>query len=305
MAIPSYQDFMLPLLTALSDGTERKSSEVDGLLADRLKLTPEDQATKLPSGVQSVWTNRTGWARTYLKKAGLISSPRRGIVTITDDGRKLLAEKPERIDWRLLLRYEAFRQFQAQSVPKSEDGATAATPTPEPEETPGESMERAYRALRHDLEDELLQKLKACSPSYFETIVVQLLVAMGYGGSLKDAGKAVGRSGDGGIDGIIKEDKLGLDVVYIQAKRWEGVVGRPEIQKFVGALAGQKAGKGVFITTSGFTKEAVDYAGGVQQKVILLDGPELSRLMFDNGQGVETKATFELKKIDNDFFEEE
>ena len=301
MSIPSYQDFMLPLLTALADGTDRRSAEVDGLLADRLNLTPDEQATKLPSGVQTIWTNRTGWARTYLKKAGLIASPRRGVIAITEDGRKLLAENPARINTKVLERFELFRQFHGQPTVLA---GLPAEPT-DGDETPEETIGNAYRTLRSGLQDEVLQKLKGCTPSYFENVVVQLLVAMGYGGSLKDAGKAVGRSGDGGIDGIIKEDKLGLDVVYIQAKRWEGVVGRPEIQKFVGALAGQRATKGVFITTSGFTKEASDYAAGVQQKVILVDGAQLTELMIDHGMGVATTATFELKKIDNDFFEEE
>lgn len=304
MAVPGFQDVMLPLLSELADGKERSNPELLEALATRMHLVPEDKVELLPSGKQTVWANRAAWAKVYLKKAGLIISLRRGVVAITDEGRKLLAERPDHIDLRILLRYESFRQFQGQAT-KVEDGPGPASEVQVPLETPGESIERAYRALRHDLEDELLQKLKACTPAYFETIVVQLLVAMGYGGSRADAGRAVGRTGDGGIDGIIKEDKLGLNLVYIQAKRWEGVVGRPEIQKFVGALVGQKASKGVFMTTSSFTKDAVDYVAGVQQKVILLDGPKLAQLMFDTGQGVATVNLYEVKRVDHDFFEEE
>lgn len=305
MAVPTFQDVMLPVLKAFSDGREHAISEIDDSVAKAMGITSDDLAEKVTSGVGTKWKDRTHWARYYMKRAGLLSTPRRGAWLITDEGQKLLAEKLDRVDTKVLRRFESFLQFTARigaSTPKVSDDIPAQK---EGDETPEETIGRAYKTLRRTLEDDVLQKLKACTPGYFEDIVVQLLVAMGYGGSLADAGKAVGRSGDGGIDGIIKEDKLGLDVIYIQAKRWESVVGRPEIQKFVGALAGRRANKGVFITTSGFTKDAVEYADGVQQKVILLDGSRLAELMIEHGKGVTTMETYTLKKIDNDFFEEE
>lgn len=302
MAIPGFQDIMLPLLQSMSSGTERTNSELISILGKKMGLSREDMEQLLPSGTQATFANRVGWALTYLKKAGLIESTRRAHVVITDSGKMLLQEVPPRLDVKFLRKYEGIVEFLGTSAPKV---SVSSQEDSESEETPEEAIEKAYLLLRRKLEAELITKVKACTPGYFEKIVVKLLVDMGYGGSLVDAGKAVGRSGDEGIDGIIKEDKLGLDVIYIQAKRWENVVGRPEIQKFVGALAGQRASKGVFITTSSFTSEATTYANGVQQKVILIDGKQLAELMIDHGLGVSTSSSFELKKIDNDFFEEE
>ncbi|MFG7003107.1 restriction endonuclease, partial [Burkholderia pseudomallei] len=252
--------------------------------------------------------NRVGWARTYLKQAGVVESKKRGYFNITERGNALLAQDPHRIDNRTLDQYPEFATFrqkktdyaQATVTPVSQPGVSA----PENDgSTPEESFAQAYQRLRANLEAELLDQVKSSTPSFFERLVIDLLVAMGYGGSRQDAGSVIGRSGDGGIDGTIKEDKLGLDVIYVQAKKWEGTVGRPEIQKFAGALQGQRANKGVFITTSAFTREAKEYAGVIASKIILVDGDELVKLMVDHNVGVSTVSTFHVKKVDSDYFE--
>jgi restriction system protein len=262
----------------------------------------------LPSGTQPLFHNRVGWARTYLKNAGLLRSSKRGLFQITEPGRALLAENPKRIDVALLDRYEAFRDFRSRRREKAEEPEAPSTPIqPEPvaEETPEEALARAYGKLRRNIEVELLEQVKAASPAFFERVVIDLLVAMGYGGSRQDAGRAIGRSGDEGIDGIIKEDKLGLDAIYVQAKRWDATVGRPEIQKFAGALQGQRANKGVFITTSEFSSDAEDYASRITSKIILIDGERLATLMVDHNVGVNAVGVYELKRIDSDYFEGE
>ena len=302
--IPDYQTLMLPVLRLCADRTEHSLRELIDTLAQELSIGEEERRELLPSGRQPVLDNRVGWARTYLKKAGLLDSTRRGYVTITERGRAALTQFPERIDNKILEQFPEFVEFQ---------NTTRTRELPEEEKrdelektgTPEEVIENAFQEMRETLAGEILDRIKKCSPAFFEQVVVELLVAMGYGGSLKDAGQRVGKSGDGGIDGIIKEDQLGLDVLYIQAKRWEGVVGRPDVQKFVGALQGQRARKGVFITTSGFTREAVDYALNLESKVILIDGKQFSLLMFDNGLGVSPVAEYKVKRLDGDFFSEE
>lgn len=298
--IPDYQKIMLPLLRRLEDGAEHSMRELINALAVEFGLTEEERKQLLPSGVQPVFDNRVGWARTYLLKAGLLESPRRGIVKITERGRQVLAQKPEKIDNNFLYQFEDIRPF----LSKNRDNVKIDDP---PElsmnATPVESIEREYRRLREELAEELLQLVKKSSPRFFEHLVVQLLVAMGYGGSHHEAAKAIGQTRDEGIDGVINEDRLGLDVVYIQAKRWDTSVGRPEIQKFVGALQGKRAKKGIFITTSTFSKEAREYASTIDIKVVLIDGRELVDLMIDYDVGVVTQTTYRLKKIDYDFFE--
>lgn len=261
MAIPDYQSLMLPVLKLASDGKEHKfSGAVEGL-ADEFGLSMEERNELLPSGSQAVFNNRVGWARSYLKQAGLLVTPRRGFFVITANGLELLATGPTKIDATVLERYPEFIEFRNRKKDKSDSGAPTEQGFEAHEsETPEDSLASAYTKLRKALESEILNAVKESSPSFFERLVVDLLVKMGYGGNRQDAGKALGKSGDGGIDGIINEDRLGLDVIYIQAKRWEGTVGRPEIQKFAGALQGQRARKGVFITTSIFTKEAREYA---------------------------------------------
>ncbi|MCC6489638.1 MAG: restriction endonuclease [Candidatus Hydrogenedentes bacterium] len=305
MEIPDYQTLMLPILKVCADGSEHTLRELVDTLAVEFALTEEARKELLPSGRQPIFDNRIGWAKTYLKKAGLLDAPKRAHVVITDRGRQVLAQVPTRIDVAFLKQFEEFVAFHD----TSRDSATAdsgVTPAAlDGSETPEEALENAYQQLRESLIDEVLEKVKSCSPEFFERLVVELLVAMGYGGSRNDAGQRLGKSGDGGIDGIIKEDRLGLDIIYIQAKRWENSVGRPEVQKFVGALQGQRARKGVFLTTSTFTKEAQEYAANLESKVILVDGPLLAQYMIDSGIGVSNVASYNVKRVDSDYFSEE
>jgi len=301
MAIPDYQSLMLPTLRHYSDGQEHSSRDAVEALAKVLKLSAEDRKEMLPSGQQEVFDNRIGWARTYMKKAGLLDSPRRGYNKITKRGLDVLKTNPERIDIKFLKQYKEFQTFQ--SLRHSIDDAEQEQEMSE--KTPEELLESAYQRIRADLATDILQRMKSCSPKFFERLVVEVIVKMGYGGNRFDAGRAIGRSGDGGIDGIIKEDKLGLDTIYIQAKRWENTVGRPEVQKFVGALTGQRAKKGLFIITSNFTEEAHIYVSGIDPKIVLIDGETLAQHMIDHGVGVSIVGIFELKRIDSDYFTEE
>lgn len=301
--IPDYQTLMLPLLQLITDGKEYSLNEAVDKLAKQFKLTDEERAELLPSGQTFLFGNRVGWARTYLKKSGLIDSPKRGYIIITKRGKNVLKEKPKEINVKFLKRFPEFLEFQ--SSKKEENLNEISLSEEAKQQTPEELLETGYQSIRKSLEQEILSKLKSVHPSFFEKIVIQLLVKMGYGGSIQDAGKAIGRSGDEGIDGVIKEDKLGLDTIYIQAKRWEGVVGRPELHKFVGALAGQGAKKGIFITTSSFTKEAKDYIPRNETKIVLIDGEKLAQYMIDYNLGVSVQNTYEIKKIDSDYFGEE
>lgn len=305
--IPDYQSLMLPLLKIVSDGREYKYRDLIEELADVFQLTDEERKELLASGTQAIFDNRVGWAKTYLKKAGLIDSPKRAMVVITDLGLEILKTKPEKIDVKFLRQFPSFLEFQNASRTENEETEEENIPKDTAEQTPEETLDIAYRRIRKALAAELLNKVVELSPAFFERLVVELLVKMGYGGSLKDAGKAMGKSGDEGIDGTIKEDKLGLDIIYIQAKRWKpgNVVGRPELQKFVGALAGQGAKKGIFITTSNFTKEALEYSPKNETKIVLIDGEHLAQLMIDYNLGCTTQQTYELKKVDSDYFGEE
>lgn len=306
MAIPDYQTLMLPVLKLASDEKEHKFSQAVEILADEFQLLTEERNELLPSGSQAVFNNRVGWARSYLKQAGLLVSPKRGFFTITSKGIDLLATKPEKIDISILEQYPEFIEFKNRKKEKNDSEAQGEAPTElESTLTPEDALASAYKKLRSALESEVLSTVKESSPSFFERLVVDLLVKMGYGGNRQDAGKALGKSGDGGIDGIINEDRLGLDVIYIQAKRWEGTVGRPEIQKFAGALQGQRARKGVFITTSSFTGEAKEYASLIESKIILIDGEHLSMLMVEHNVGVSTVGQYEMKKLDSDYFDNE
>ncbi|WP_347262539.1 restriction endonuclease [Rudaea sp.] len=302
MAVPDFQSWLLPLLRCLSDGEVHRMSDLYEQLAIELNLSDADREERLPSGAQQTYMNRIAWARTYLKKAGLVSAPGRSQVQITERGRSTLAERPTKLTVAYLKRFPEFLDFHA--VKPSESSSTAATPLQiNEEETPQESLERLHKQLRDELAIELLDRVKQAPPSFFERVVVDLLIAMGYGGSREDAGKTVGKSGDGGIDGVINEDRLGLDVVYIQAKRWEGSVGRPVVQAFAGSLEGVRANKGVLITTSAFTADAKTYVGQITKKIVLIDGKQLSDYMIQYGIGVGVEATYEVKRIDNDYFE--
>ncbi len=298
MAIPDYQSLMLPLLVFAGDGDEHSLREAIEALSEQFQLTPEERREVLPSGRQATFDNRVGWSRTYLKKAGLLTSPKRSYFQITPRGREVLASMPLHINVAFLRRFPEFREFQLGQT-KDSDPVT----NQESEATPEESIEGAYQRARATLAVDLLQTVKDCSPVFFERLVVDLLVRMGYGGTRRDAGQAIGKSGDGGIDGIINEDRLGLDVVYIQAKRWDATpVGRPEIQKFAGALQGQRARKGIFLTTSTFSRDAYEFVSRIDSKIVLMDGETIAQLMIDYGVGVNTVATYELKRIDSDYF---
>lgn len=301
MSLPDYQACMLPLLRFAGDGEEHQLKDAVSALAGEFSLTDEERNEFLPSGQQPVFTNRVGWARTYLKKAGLLSSPRRGFFKITDRGTQVLKENPKQINQKYLERFPEFVEFKSIRRDKTE-GNGDDTPELALGQTPHEALESAYQRLRSELASEIISIMRGCDPMLFEKIVVELLVKMGYGGSRKDAGRAIGRSGDEGIDGIIKEDHLGLDNIYIQAKRWEATIGRPEIQKFAGALQGQRARKGIFITTSNFTREALEFVSRIESKIILIDGATLANLMIDFGVGVNPVATYQVQKIDADYF---
>lgn len=304
MPIPDYQSCMLPLLQYAADRQEHPLKEAVAALVEKFRLTESEKSQYLPSGQQTVIQNRVAWARTYMQKAGLLASPRRGYLSITERGLSVLRENPQAIDVSILQRFPEFIEFKGfRRERRDETDLVAAAPSPDIGRTPHEALEAAHDRLRSELAAEILSTIKLSEPALLEEIVVDLLVKMGYGGSRKDAGQAIGRRGDEGIDGIIKEDRLGLDIIYIQAKRWESTVGRPEIQKFAGALDGQRAKKGIFITTSEFSRDAEDYVSRIDKKVILIDGQTLARLMIDFGVGVTPVSTYEVKKIDSDYFE--
>jgi restriction system protein len=297
MAIPDYQAVMLPLLKILADEQEHSFRDSIENLAQFFKLSAEERKELLPSGQQKVFDNRIGWARTYLKKAGLMESTRRGFFKITKRGLDALKQNPPEINVKFLEQYPEFIEFkQVRKEKVSSDIEEIDKQSPE------DLVVAGYQKIRQELADELLAQIKSCSPEFFEKLVVELLVKMGYGGSRKDAGKAIGKTGDEGIDGIIKEDKLGLDTIYIQAKRWENTVSRPEIQKFAGALQGHRAKKGIFITTSSFSKEALDFVSKIDSKIVLIDGEHFTQLMIDHDIGVSKIASYDIKKIDTDYF---
>ena len=301
MGVPDYQSIMLPLLRIASSGADHRIADLYDGIAKAFELSDAERAELLPSGKVSVLNNRVAWAKTYLVKAGLLDAPQRGIVKITQRGRELLDQNPPRIDVSFLNQYPEFVEFRnvSKEQTKESDADDAQGQTPE------EILESAHKELRGTLVQELLVRVKSATPAFFERLVLDLLVAMGYGGSLEGAGKVVGKSGDEGIDGIIKEDRLGLGMIYLQAKRWDNVVGRPEIQKFVGALQGQRAKKGVFVTASSFSKEAELYASGIDVKVVLIGGQRLAGLMIDFDVGVSKVNSYITKRLDTDYFAEE
>jgi restriction system protein len=304
MAIPDFQTLMLPTLKALSDNKEHPFKDVVEMLAVEFKLTQEELSEMLPSRRARTFYNRVAWAKFYLKKAGLVSQVKRSYLSITKLGLDALKSKPSIISVKYLEQFPDYIKF------KDSDAVESSNST-QPSEgviknTPEEVLEENYTKLNSALAIDLLDMVKSSSPTFFERLVVNLLVSMGYGGTLANAARVTKRSGDEGIDGVIDEDRLGLDSIYIQAKRWEGVVGRPEIQKFVGALSGQRATKGVFITTSDFTKEALDFVkNNNHYKVVLINGFTLAKLMIENNVGVSIATTYEVKSIDSDFFVDE
>ncbi len=306
MPIPDFQTLMLPVLEFVSDGKEYLNIDIEEYLANKFKLSDEERQQILPSGKQLVFTNRIAWAKADLKGAKLIDSPRRSYIILTERGKKVLESKPQKIDRKFLKQFDEYSQYigankrEEKIAVKKEDDISSVV-----DSTPDEILESSYNSIRKGLSSELLSKLKNINPYRFEKVVVELLVKMGYGGSITEASKAIKKSGDEGIDGVISEDKLGLDIIYIQAKRWESVVGRPELHKFVGALAGQGAKKGIFITTSYFSKDALEYNPKNDTKIVLIDGIKLSDLMIDYNLGVSLQNTYEVKKLDTDYFEED
>jgi restriction system protein len=300
MSVPDYQSIMLPLLRLAADREEHPLRGAVEALADQFGLSDEERKELLPSGRQATFDNRVGWARTYMKKAGLLESTRRGHVKITSRRLSVLQQNPREINVDYLERFPEFVEFRLRKV----SGVDSGERDTQSQQTPEEALEAAYLTLRQGLASELIQTIKGCSPAFFERLVVDILVKMGYGGTRRDAGQAVGRSGDEGVDGIIKEDRLGHDIIYVQAKRWDNPVGRPEVQKFAGALQGHRARKGSFITTSAFTKDAEDYASRIDTRIILIDGEALAHLMVDHNVGVGPVASYEVKGIDSDYFTE-
>lgn len=303
MPIPDYQTVMLPLLELAADGKEHRIREAIQSLATHFGLSEFEQKELLPSGASTIFGSRVGWARTYMKHANLIENVRRGCFQITDRGRHVLSRKPARIDVAFLRQYPEFAEFS--SPKKTSDEKALVSGAEDSVQTPEDSIAAGYLQLRKQVESDLLTQVRTNSPEFFERLVVRVLTAMGYGGSLADAGKAIGKSGDEGIDGVIKEDKLGLDRIYIQAKRWQDPVGRKEIQSFVGALHGKKAKRGIFITTSTFSKGAVDYAESIEDRIVLISGTQLAELMFEYGIGVATVDSYLVKRVDSDFFNED
>jgi restriction system protein len=299
MPMPDFQSVMLPLLQPIADGREHSVREATEKIEDVFHLTEDERQELLPSGQTRVIVNRVGWAKTYLKKAELIQQSRRGFIQITEQGKAVLAENPARVDMAYLRRFPSYASWR-----ENEDLSSEIEPEVAIAQTPDERIDEAYNQLREALADELLQQVKDSSDAFFERLVVELLVAMGYGGSIEDAGRAVGRTGDGGIDGVIKEDKLGLDAVVIQAKKWTSrSVGRPDVQSFAGSMEGFRANKGVFITTSTFAESAREYVKMIQRKIVLIDGPMLAGLMIDHDIGVTKYRDIRLKRLDSDYFE--
>ncbi len=311
MPIPTYYQIMLPLLQLVRDQRVWHVRDVEQPLAAHFKLSNAEVSQLLASGQKSVFYDRIGWAKTYLTQAGLLEKTGRGLFKITPMGNELLATNPPAIDRPLLLKYESFRAFESRTrgtdddPPAASPHAAVALPPADDQQTPDERIADAYKDLRAVLEDDLRQRLHVLDPAFFEQIVLDVLRAMGYGAATPHGGLRVGGSGDGGIDGIIYEDRLGLDMIYVQAKRWQGTVGSQLMRDFVGALVGKQANKGIFITTSTFTRDATDYIERVPQKVILIDGERLVALMFDYNVGVTTAQSFVVKKIDLNYFSDD
>lgn len=307
--IPDFQSIMLPMLELLSDQKEHDLQSLTKSICDQFELTEEERQELLPSGTQEIINNRIGWARTYLKKAKLLESPKRAIFKITEQGLKILRNSPKRIDVKFLKALPDFQEWQisyqsSYQNRKEESQSTQALEDVDTGKTPEELLDYSFIKLKDELAAELIEKIKSCSPGFFERLVIDLLIKMGYGGSRKEAGQIIGKSGDGGIDGIIKEDKLGLDTIYVQAKRWNDTVPVGQIRDFAGSLLSKKAKKGIFISTSNYPKGAYEFVTSIEPRIILIDGKELAELMIEHNVGLATKTMYEVKKIDIDYFEE-
>lgn len=306
MSVPDFQTLMRPLLEEYAAGDERRIAEVRSLLATRLGLTEEELAERLPSGLARTFDNRVGWAATYLYRVGLLTRPRRSVYAITERGREVLAANPQRVDLAVLSEFPEFAAFRKAGKRSTRGGGAEAHGTVVTETaTPEERIDIAYQELREALIAELRDRISTISPRAFEDLVLDVLHAMGYGDGTEDSRLRTGKSGDAGIDGVIREDRLGLDVVYVQAKRWEATVGRPVVQGFVGALQGARASKGIIFTASAFSGEAREYAASVSPRVVLVDGERLASLMIDHNVGVSDRETYAVKRVDSDYFGDE
>ena len=292
---------MLPILQKIDENGKTSMTDIKALMSKLFNLSESDKKKLLPSGTQTIFENRVGWARTYLKKAGLVTIPQRGYVEITKQGKQTLSENLKEINLSYLKKFPEFIKFQTVTPKENTNQIKEDADT-----NPIERIEQSFHQINEELKKELLSILVSCSPAFFERFVVDLLLNMGYGGSRKEAGIAFTTTGDEGIDGMIKEDKLGLDLIYIQAKRWkESTVGRPEIQKFAGALQGKKAKKGIFITTSRFSSEAEQFVKGIESNIVLIDGAQIANLMINSDTGVSVVQKFEIKRPDQDYFTED
>lgn len=304
MAVPDFQTIMRPLLDLHADGDEHEIATTRGEVADFFDLTPDDLAERIPSGRVTTLQNRVGWATTYLLRAGLLERPRRAHYRITPRGREILTQHPERVDLSVLNHFEEFQDFRRTGAEGS-DGTIASEPAPTDSATAEERIDAGYRELRAALSAELLDRVREQSWEFFERLVLEVLRAMGYGGPEGAVERLGGHGSDGGVDGVIRQDALGLELIYVQAKSWERPVGRQELQGFIGALHGKQASKGIFITTSRFTPEAQEYVETVSSRVILIDGRRLAELMIERGVGVSTRETYELKEVDLSYFASE
>lgn len=300
MAVPDFQSFFKPLLDVASDGVEHSLNEARETIAKKLGLSESDLTELLPSGTQRTFDNRVAWAKSYFIQAKILEATKRAHFKITNRGKELIKQGHQKIDIKILNQFPEFLDFHSPKISSSVETENVVR-----SETPEELLQESYYSIRNDLAGALLDQVKSNTPKFFENLVVDLLIAMGYGGTKENAGKSIGQSGDEGIDGIINEDRLGLDIIYLQAKRWEGTVGRPEIQKFVGALHGKRAKKGVFITTGKFSADARDYVQNIDPKVVLIDGKELANYMIDFNLGTTTITNYEIKRMDSDYFSEE
>ncbi len=305
MPIPDFQQFFSPVLRAAADGEIHSSADLGETAAERLGITEDDMKELLPSGKQSRFKNRLEWSIVYLRRSGLFETVSRGRYRISERGKTVLSTGPGKLDVKYLRQFPEFLEFQTKRTGGDDENVTPVITTDDAEETPTEQFENTYQALRRELAQEVLEKVRIVSPLRFEQVVVDLLVAMGYGGSQAEAGQRTRYTADGGVDGIIKEDKLGLDSIYLQAKRWEATVGRPTVQTFAGSLEGFRARKGVLITTSQFSSEAKEYVDRIEKKIVLIDGEQLAQLMIDHNVGVTVQNTYVLKRVDGDYFEEE
>jgi restriction system protein len=303
MAVPDFQQLMLPYMTLIRDGVDHSIKEMMAHLASQFSLTEEDLSELIPSKKQTRFYNRVTWAGSHLRQARLVENVGRGLFRITARGQDLLSRNLGNIDINVLNEFPEYQEFRQRR--RAPEEASHQAPVLEDLKTPDELLAESYQNIRDALAAEILEKVKSCSPTFFERVVVETIVSMGYGGTLQDAGQAVGKSNDGGIDGIIKEDRLGLDLIYLQAKKWEATVGRPELQAFAGALLGKQANKGVFITTSSFSSGAREFVKSIASNIILIDGEELAELMVDFNVGVNIEASYEIKRIDSDYFIEE